>query len=181
MRMLAVICMMLFGASAIMGADKPKSPKQAAESLPRIKPPARFEQLKQLVGKWEGTEAAPGEKKKIAVEYALTSAGTVLMEKLFPGKPHEMLSLYHGDKGRILMTHYCALGNQPRMKLAKSDDPNVLKFVFLDGTNMKSLKDPHMHQLTLTLSGKDKLTHEWVFFEDGKKQKIVRFEFSRQK
>jgi len=24
----------------------------------------------------------------------------------------EMLSVYHMDKGRLLMTHYCMLGNQ---------------------------------------------------------------------
>ena len=34
----------------------------------------------------------------------------------FPGQPMEMLSIYHQDKGDLLMTHYCILGNQPKMK-----------------------------------------------------------------
>lgn len=148
--------------------------------MSRVEPPAKFEQLKQLAGKWEGTRHSPEGEKKAAVEYQLTSAGTVLTERLFPGQPDEMFSLYHGDGDNILMTHYCALGNQPRMKLAQSDDPNVLKFVYFDGTSMKSVGDPHMHQLTMTLSGKNKLTHEWVFFAGGKEQFVVRLDLQRK-
>ena len=166
---------LILSVNVLQAADEPQHPP-----LPHVHPPAKFEQLKQLVGKWEGTSHSPEGEKEVAVEYQLTSAGTVLTERLFPGQKDEMLSLYHGNGEVILMTHYCALGNQPRMKLSESDDPSVLKFSFLDGTNMKSDDDPHMHQLTMTLSEKDKLAHEWVFFADGKEQFVVRMDLQRK-
>lgn len=148
--------------------------------LPVVKPPAVFEQLKQLVGKWEGTKETPDGTEQAAVEYTLTAAGTALAEKLFPGTEHEMLSVYHGDRGDVMMTHYCALGNQPRMRMQASDNPNVFKFVFIDGTSLDSLNDPHMHQLTMTLVGENRLKHEWVFYEDGEPEHTTRLDFKRK-
>lgn len=166
---------LVLSGSLLLAADRSHPPK-----LPSVQPPAKFELLKQLVGKWEGIRLSPEGEKKAVVEYQLTSAGTVLTERLFPDQPDEMFSLYHGDGDNILMTHYCALGNQPRMKLAETDAPNVLKFVYLDGTSMKSVQDPHMHQLTMTLVGHDKMTHEWVFFAGGEKQFVVRLDLQRK-
>jgi len=161
--------------------EKPaaKSAPPQADQLPFVEPPAAFDRLRKLVGKWEGTEDTPDGKKKVAVEYQLTSAGTVLTERLFPGKPHEMFTLYHGDGDDILMTHYCALGNQPRMKLAKSGNSKMLKFVFVDGTSMESADDPHMHQLKMTFVDGDRIKHEWEFHAGGKRQRVVRFELER--
>ncbi len=34
-----------------------------------------------------------------------------------------MLSVYHDLNGKLTMTHYCMLRNQPRMKLVKSTVP----------------------------------------------------------
>lgn len=180
-RKIANVLVAALTACLLLGADKPQSQNPGAEQLPQVQPPAGFERLTQLVGQWEGTEKTPEGEKRVAVEYALTSAGTAVVEKLYPGEPHEMLSIYHGDGSQILMTHYCALGNQPRMRLEKGDNPKVLKFVYQDGTSMKSVKDPHMHQLTMTLEGKDRLVHEWVFFADGKQAEVVRFDLKRQK
>ena len=49
--------------------------------------------------------------------YRVASGGSVVQETLFPGSPHEMISMYHLAGGQLVMTHYCAMGNQPRMKL----------------------------------------------------------------
>jgi len=180
MNLLSVLALSM-SACLLLGADASKPVEKKLHDLPFVKPPARFEQLKTLVGKWEGTEQQPGGKQSIAVEYELTSAGTVLVEKLHPGKKHEMLSIYHGDGNQILMTHYCALGNQPRMKLERTDNPKVMKFSFKDGTSLKSAGDPHMHQLTMTFLEKDNLLHEWVYFEGGKQKSIVQFNLKRKK
>ena len=91
-----------------------------------------------------------------------------------------MLTVYHGDKGGLVMTHYCAMGNQPRMRLKKSDNPKTFKFVFADGTSMKSAGDPHMHQLTMTIVDKNHMTHEWVMYADGKPQETVRLILERE-
>jgi len=165
---------LLFIVSVLSAGNKPQHPPMAT-----VQPPAKFDPLRQLVGKWKGTSHSPEGEKEATVEYLLSAAGTVLLEKLNPGQPDEMLSLYHGDGDDVLMTHYCALGNQPRMKLAKSDVPNVLTFVYFDGTSMQPNKDPHMHQLTMTLVGKDQIRHEWVFFAGGQQQFVVRMDLHR--
>jgi len=174
-QIILVLITLLFTANVLQAADKSKHPHMGS-----VQPPAKFELLRQLAGKWEGISHSPEGEKKAAVEYQLSSAGTVLLERLNPGQPDEMLSLYHGDGENLLMTHYCALGNQPRMKLAKSDDPKVFKFVYFDGTSMDSAKDPHMHQLTMTLVEKNKITHEWVFFAGGEEQFTVRMDLTRK-
>jgi hypothetical protein len=154
---------------------------QKKYQMPQIQPPAEFDQLKQLEGIWEGTQETPDGKKQMIVEYQVTSGGTAVMEKMFPGTKEEMLSIYHGQKNHLMMTHYCAFGNQPRMKTESSGDKGSLKFVFLDGTNSRSMDEPHMHQLTLSLVNKEQLIHEWVFFDKGKSSQVVKFEFHRKK
>src|SRR5262245_29087300 len=92
-----------------------------------------FEKLKGLVGTWEGK--AHGE--EVTVVFKLTGAGSALVETQFPGSAHEMVSVYHLDGDDLRMTHYCAVGNQPRVKLdrktSKADD---LFFAFDGGTNL---------------------------------------------
>ena len=59
-----------------------------------------------------------------------------------------------------MMTHYCAFGNQPRMKTETNGDKGVLKFVFKDGASVDSSNEPHMLQLTLSFVNMDQLSHE---------------------
>jgi len=80
-----------------------------------------FERMKALVGGWEGTANMPKEGEKVRVEYRLSSGGSYIVETLFPGKADEMMSVYYDNKGQLTMTHYCALRNQPRMKLQNAD------------------------------------------------------------
>jgi hypothetical protein len=80
---------------------------------------AAFEKLKGLAGTWSGpvgTVDGP----KGTVRYEVVSGGSAVMEVLFPGDPHEMRSMYHLDRGDLVMTHYCSAGNQPRMRLSKT-------------------------------------------------------------
>ncbi len=35
--------------------------------------------------------------------------------------PENMITMFHMDGDRLLMTHYCGAGNQPRMKLVASN------------------------------------------------------------
>ena len=71
-----------------------------------------WEKVKSLVGDWEGTyEGQPAR-----VSYALVSNGTTLMETLDAPDGSHMITMYHPDRGSLLMTHYCSVGNQPRMR-----------------------------------------------------------------
>ena len=79
------------------------------------------------------------------------------------------------------MTHYCMLGNQPRMRADAKADGNQIAFKFVGATNMKSDKDMHMHDVTYTFVDKDTLKAEWTHYMDGKKGGSVTFVLKRKK
>jgi hypothetical protein len=137
-----------------------------------------FERMKALVGVWEGTAKMNKAGEKVRVEYRLSSGGSAVVETLFPGKAEEMISVYYDNKGQLTMTHYCALRNQPRMKLERADSQN-LYFMFVNGNNINPMKDAHMHALTISFAGKDHITQKWTLFVDGKEKETSVFELSR--
>src|ERR1051325_267339 len=129
---------------------------------------AAFNRLKQLAGEWKGNVTTP-DGPAATVQYRLTSAGQTVMETLFPGTSHEMISMYHLDGEELVMTHYCAMGNQPRMKLdAKISTADEFHFAFAGGSNLKPAKDAHMHSGVMRFRGADKLESEWQVFSEGK-------------
>ena len=82
---------------------------------------------------------------KVVSVVKVTAGGSAVQETLFPGQPMEMVSVYHLDKGDLVMTHYCVLGNQPRMKADPKSPANQIHWVFAGGTNLDPAKDTHMH------------------------------------
>ena len=142
--------------------------------------PMPFELVKELVGTWQGSKQALDGQEIITVEYALTSRGTAVIERMFPGTPKEMVSVYAQDGHEMVMTHYCALGNQPRMKTSSPVTGNSITLSYIDGTGMRSMHDKHMHELTLTLIDDRHINHEWTVFENGRKQVTHTFAFARQ-
>ena len=132
-----------------------------------------FASLKKLQGEWRGPAMQKGMPPGHSI-YRVTAGGSAVQETIFPGTKMEMLSVYHMDKGRLLMTHYCALGNQPRMKLnTRKSTASELVFDFDGGTNLNPHRDMHMHSLTLTLpsvsrKGPQKLTGSGTSWEGGK-------------
>jgi hypothetical protein len=151
-----------------------------------------FKQLKTLVGSWKSdiTETKHADKSKehpdhpkgdIAVTYKLTGAGSALVETQFPGAAHEMVSVYHLDGNDLRMTHYCAVGNQPRVKLDRAKStPNHLIFNFDGGTNLDPAKDMHIHALQITFHEDGKVTSAWDGYQDGKKMHTTSFLLTRQ-
>ena len=153
-----------------------KSPETAAHS-------DAFNRMAALSGKWEGTCPSKEEKGKMdpaAVEYTMTSGGSVIMEKLFPGTPHEMISMYHDEKGKLSMTHYCVLGNQPHLKL-KSADEKSLVFDYGSGAGINPKKDMHMHSLKVSWTDNDHIVQEWTSFNKGKEADHVTVTLERKK
>ena len=85
----------------------------------------KFEQLTSLVGEWEGKKPSQDGEETIKVTYELTSKGTALVETLFPETVKEMVSIYAQDGQEVVMTHYCMLGNHPRMRSSKDQTPGI--------------------------------------------------------
>ena len=129
---------------------------------------AAFNKLKTLAGDWRGTVGQQGAGEEISVNYRTTSNGSVVMETLFPGTDHEMVTLYHLEADKLVLTHYCAMGNQPKMALTKASTENQLVFDFVGGANLKPKTDTHMHSGRIQFVSKDAVTAEWDTFQQGK-------------
>jgi hypothetical protein len=78
-----------------------------------------------------------------------------------------MVSLYTVDGPDLIMTHYCVLGNQPRMKANPNSPANQIVFEFAGGTNLDPQKDKHMHAATLTIVGDDMIEMKGTGWENG--------------
>ena len=92
-----------------------------------------FDRMKALAGTWRpaGDAASP-----LRIRFSLTAGGSVLVEEwLRRGKPHS-LTLYHRDGARLVATHYCPQGNQPRLVSAGEGAPAMVRFRFLDSTDL---------------------------------------------
>lgn len=137
------------------------------QSAPRAGSP-EFERMKQLVGAWEGTSDMGKEGEKVRVEYRLTAGGSALVETLSPGGAEEMVSVYHDRKGKLAMTHYCMLRNQPRMTLAKAD-PRMIELVFArKGNDLDPAREKHMHAVRITFTDNDHIVQKWTYYDKGK-------------
>ena len=114
-----------------------------------IKPNAAFERLKALAGEWEGTN---GRGLPARLTYRVTSQGTMLLETLASkeqdGKEVEMMTAYHVDGDRLMMTHYC-VNTQPRM-VAVSVSGNTIHFTRKDVTNYPGAPYGAMRAMKLT-------------------------------
>jgi hypothetical protein len=135
-----------------------------------------FDKLKSLEGSWSG-KTADGH--TVQVSNRVTSGGSVLMSEI---TGHEdMITMFHMDGGRLLMTHYCAAGNQPRMVASLSPDGKTITFDFLDATNLLPSQGGHMERVVFTLIDQDHHTEDWQFAgNDGQKQH-EKFDLERQK
>ena len=137
-----------------------------------------FEQMLKLEGEWEGsyewTDGRSGGG-AMRVRYTVTGAGSALIEDLINEEGvATMTTVYHLSGEDLRMTHYCAAGNQPRMKLnAKKSTAQELVFDFDGGTNLNPRRDTHMHSMVLTLpapGGPQKIHVAGIGFDKGKEQ-----------
>ena len=152
----------------------------AGESMPGAKPEpnAGFEKMKPLVGNWQG-KANDG--KPVKISYALVSGGSALVETIQAESEPGMVTVYHPDGDRLMMTHYCSLNNQPRMRADTGPAENgKLVFNFVDATNMPSPDALHMHKLVVTFVDKDHFAQEWTW-KGGEKEGTEVFRMERMK
>jgi hypothetical protein len=66
-----------------------------------------------------------------------------------------------------IMTHYCVLGNQPRMNANPKSPANQIVFRFAGGTNLDPTKDKHMHEATLRIIDDDRLEGNGIGWGNG--------------
>jgi hypothetical protein len=151
---------------------------QAAEPKSGARPdaPAAFARLKALVGNWE----AATDNGKERLSYELTGGDTALVERMGGGQTPPMMTVYHLDGDRLILTHYCMAGNQPRMQAqAFNAQTGELEFKFLDATNLASPGAGHMHNVNVRLIDNDHFDAAWQFYENGKPKFAETFHYTR--
>ncbi len=157
----SIACALL--TSAVVALESLPAPAQAAQPA-SIR--ADFDRLKSLAGEWIDVTGSSAGKGKVAAIYRVTSGGSVVQETLFPGTSHEMVSMYTAKDGDIVMSHYCAMGNQPRMRAPISSD-DTLNFAFDGGAVVDPGKDMHMHNGLIRFDHSDRIYAEWQTWENG--------------
>ena len=154
LRIAVCILMMLSTAAVFAESDAQKS----------------FNQLKSLTGSWEGKNSRD---EPVQVSYRVTAGGSALMSEI-TGHGEDMISMIHFDgANRLLLTHYCGAGNQPRMQASASPDGKTITFNFLDATNLDSPQSGHMDHVAIVVLDPNHHTEEWTFTDHGKEMKEV--------
>jgi FtsP/CotA-like multicopper oxidase with cupredoxin domain len=163
-----LIAGLLLAAAAIHAADK--------KTDGAIDSTAAFARLKTLVGEWEANTSMG----KARVTYELIAGGSSLVERESAERMPAMMTVYHMDGSRLLLTHYCMTGNQPRMQ-AQTFDPKTgeVQFRFLDATNMVRHDAIHMHNATFRIVDKDHFTSDWELYENGQRKTTESFQYAR--
>jgi hypothetical protein len=150
-----------FALLALMGAGQPAG-SDASTALAR---------LRTLQGSWKGTvfwTGARNETGEIAASYHVSGKGSVVIEDLLSADTPYMTTAYHLDGQDLRMTHYCAAGNQPRLRASNIDlARNVIRFDFVDATNLPAPDAPHVHGFMIHLVDADHLQLEFTFLAKG--------------
>ncbi|HLY16111.1 MAG TPA: hypothetical protein VKR61_02750 [Bryobacteraceae bacterium] len=172
-RHLILIALSIAIATLAAGAALAAGPK--SETVPG---PAAYNRLKTLVGEWEA-ETQMG---KVHLTLGLIAGGTSLVERETGEKMPEMMTVYYLDGDRLLLTHYCMAGNQPRMQ-ARSFNPETgeVEFQFLDATNLAGPGAGHMHNVRIRVGDNNHFASEWEFYENGQRKMAEAFQYTRVK
>jgi hypothetical protein len=121
-----------------------------------------FEHLKDLAGTWTAT-GADGSVSHLT--YEVIAGGTAVTERcemVHDGQPCTMLTVYHLDGARLLLTHYCMAGNQPRMEARRVSDVEIA-FEMVDATGLDTPDEGHMARAVWRFDGPDRFSTEWTF------------------
>lgn len=128
---------------------------------------AEFEKLKTLVGTWQGKADMGQGPVDLSVQYRVIAGGSVVEERIAAGTPHEMVTMYYDQAGKLALTHYCVMGNRPSMQL-KSSDAKTISFDFDKACCIDPKKESHMHALTIRFDDADTITTSCKAIIEGK-------------
>ena len=129
---------------------------------------AGFDKLKKLEGQWFSLDKDGKATDHLVSVFKVTAGGSAVQETIFPGAPQEMVTVYHLDGKDLVLTHYCAARNQPRMKADPDAPANTLTFKFIGGANIDPAKDMHMHEGSMTFVDDNTIESNWLGWSGGK-------------
>ena len=138
-------------------------PKDSSEAQAN----AAFSRIKSLAGEWQSI-GPKGERSRLT--YQVVSGGTAVMERFtsdaLPKNSGEMITVYYIDKSKLVLTHYCIAHNQPHLRATRYvAETGELDFDFVDGGNIITGYEGHMHSVKLHFIDEDHISSEWHYME----------------
>lgn len=152
----------------------------ARTSAPVTSPDAvAFARLKSLAGEWEA-DSSMG---RIHARYEVASRGNLLLEHMsVAGKHGDMVTAYYLEDGKLVLTHYCEMGNEPHMAARRIDTvTGEIQFDFAGAANLASPNAPHMHTAVIRLVDADHFSSNWTMFEHAQPKLSVSAQYVRVK
>ena len=156
--------------TALLALSGPAFPQSDAQKS--------FDLLKTLAGTWRGPvttvpQHADWEKDPLWVSLRVTSRGNAVVHEIKePGKPDDPnhddpVTILYVDGDHLYLTHYCDVGNRPRMVAKASSDGKTVEFDFVDVSG--STQYGHMHHAVFTIIDANHHTEDWTYMEAGDK------------
>lgn len=115
--LLVVVC------GCATGAATPTAPVDARPGWAALQ--------RSVPGRWIATTADGA---SVPVEFHLIAGGSAMLET-FGRAGHQTATTYHADGPGLVATHYCAQGNQPRLRAQTGDGRRVV-LVMTDATGV---------------------------------------------
>ena len=131
----------------------------------------------QAIGKGKALDGSP-----VEVSFKVMGNGSSVVSEINSHKHSDsMVSVFHLDKDRLLITHYCGAGNQPRMQATTSPDGKTITFDFVDGTNILPSQIGYMQKLIVSIADSGHHSEKWVLKTTDGKEMTENFELERKK
>lgn len=158
LRLVATLSLALVLAAPARSADG--SASAATTPTPAA---AAYAQLLDLAGHWETTTAKGT---VIRLTFEPIARASALVERYEAGTTVTQ-TVYHLDGERLLLTHYCAQGNQPRLVAAPDAAGGKLPFMFLDVTNLAGEGASRMVACEFAFEDADHFTRSETYHNSG--------------
>ena len=134
-----------------------------------------FKQLCTLLGSWKEDDSD----KNVHVDFRMTAHGSVLVEKWnWPEKNIEALTLYHMDGDVLMATHYCPMGNQPKL-LLDIEETSKIVFKIKSITNLPNTEVGHNVEFWMRLIDSNSFIRSETY-EEGNVLETIESSYIRQ-
>jgi hypothetical protein len=174
-----LVGIILAGLTAVVAGQ---SPANSPATQPATPADIAYAKFKALEGTWQGKSTKGWTE---LVTYQVIAGGSCVLEtsEMQHGPDEQatkMATVYHMDGPQLMLTHYCAAKNQPRMRATEiSPDGGDVLFTFIDGTNLRSRDVGHMDKAHIKFLSEDTIHAQWTFYSAGKEQWMEEIEYRR--
>ena len=129
--------------------------------------------MRGLAGIWKIEHPKSEREKDLRILFQVIAADSVVVETFVRKKSQPTQTVYHRDGSRLIATHYCAQGNQPRLQYSRQSTRQRLEFEFLDATNLESNSQSHPIHLSFDLEDEQHVRREEVYSAEGQTDTTV--------